>query len=86
MRFQKTLLPVQQNSEELLVKKVVGMQCQDGGWTMMGTTGDSDMTGMAMQALASYYNKDGYEDVTAAIDKGLAWIERISFPVVVLAR
>ncbi len=67
---------VQQNSEELLVKKVVGMQCQDGGWTMMGTTGDSDMTGMAMQALASYYNKDGYENVTAAIDKGLAWIEK----------
>ena len=66
---------VQQNSEELLVKKVVGMQCQDGGWTLMGTTGDSDMTGMAMQALASYYNKDGYKDVTAAIDKGLAWIE-----------
>ena len=67
---------VQQNSEELLVKKVVGMQCQDGGWTLRGTTGDSDMTGMAMQALASYYNKDGYEDVTAAIDKGLAWIEK----------
>ena len=67
---------VQQNSEELLVKKVVGMQCQDGGWTLMGTTGDSDMTGMAMQALASYYNKDGYKDVTAAIDKGLAWIEK----------
>lgn len=67
---------VQQNSEELLVKKVVGMQCQDGGWTMMGPTGDSDMTGMAMQALASYYNKDGYEGVTAAIDKGLAWIEK----------
>ena len=40
---------VQQNSEELLVKKVVGMQCQDGGWTMMGTTGDSDMTGMATE-------------------------------------
>ena len=67
---------VQQNSEELLVKKIVGMQCQDGGWTLMGTTGDSDMTGMAMQALASYYNKDGYENVTEAIDKGLAWIEK----------
>ncbi len=67
---------VQQNSEELLVKKVVGMQCQDGGWTMAEGKGDSDMTGMAMQALASYYNKDGYADVTAAIDKGLAWIEK----------
>lgn len=67
---------VQQNSEELLVKKVVGMQCQDGGWTMAEGKGDSDMTGMAMQALASYYNKDGYENVTEAIDKGLAWIEK----------
>ena len=70
------LSAVQQNSEELLVKKVVGMQCQDGGWTMAEGKGDSDMTGMAMQALASYYNKDGYADVTAAIDKGLAWIEK----------
>lgn len=66
----------QQNSEKLMVQKIVEMQCADGGWTLMGTTGDSDMTGMAMQALASYYNKDGYEDVTAAIDKGLAWIEK----------
>ena len=64
----------QQNSEELLVKKVLEMQCADGGWTLMGDTGDSDMTGMAMQALASYYNKDGYEDVTAAINRGLTWI------------
>ena len=66
----------QQNSEKLMVQKIVEMQCADGGWTLMGDTGDSDMTGMAMQALASYYNKDGYEDVTAAIDKGLAWIEK----------
>ena len=66
----------QQNSEELLVKKVVEMQCADGGWTLMGSNGDSDMTGMAMQALASYYNKAGYEDVTAAINKGLTWISK----------
>lgn len=66
----------QQNSEELLVQKIVGMQCSDGGWTLMGNTGDSDMTGMAMQALSSYYNKEGYENVTAAIDKGLAWISK----------
>lgn len=66
----------QQNSEELMVQKIVEMQCADGGWTLMGDTGDSDMTGMAMQALASYYNKNGYENVTAAIDKGLAWIEK----------
>lgn len=66
----------QQNSEELMVQKIVEMQCADGGWTLMGDTGDSDMTGMAMQALASYYNKEGYENVTKAIDKGLAWISK----------
>lgn len=66
----------QQNSEELMVSKIVGMQCSDGGWTLMGKVGDSDMTGMALQALSSYYNKDGYDDVTKAIDKGLAWISK----------
>lgn len=66
----------QQNSEELMVSKIVGMQCSDGGWTLMGDTGDSDMTGMALQALSSYYNKDGYDDVTKAIDKGLTWISK----------
>lgn len=66
----------QQNSEELMVSKIVGMQCSDGGWTLMGDTGDSDMTGMALQALSPYYNKDGYDDVTKAIDKGLTWISK----------
>lgn len=62
----------QQTTEELLIQKILKMQCADGGWTLKGTKGDSDMTGMAIQALSSYYGKR--EDVTKAIDKGLFWI------------
>lgn len=42
-----------------------------GGWTLMGSNADSDITGMTLQALAPYYHKSGYENVTAAIDRGL---------------
>lgn len=62
----------QQTTEQLLVQKILKMQCADGGWTLRGTKGDSDMTGMAIQALSFYYGKR--EDVTKAINKGLVWI------------
>ena len=38
---------------------------------MSGTKADSDLTGMALQALAPYYHKSGYENVTTAIDQAL---------------
>ena len=38
---------------------------------MAGTAADSDLTGMALQALAPYYNRAGYENVTAAINQAL---------------
>lgn len=63
----------EQNSEELLLNRILEMQCADGGWTLTGTTGDSDMTGMALQALAPYY-KAGNETVTAAVEKAFGWI------------
>ena len=38
---------------------------------MSGTKADSDLTGMSLQALAPYYHKSGYENVTTAIDQAL---------------
>ena len=38
---------------------------------MSGDAPDSDLTGMALQALAPYYQVKGYEKVTAAIDRAL---------------
>lgn len=64
----------EQVTEALLIKKILNMQCTDGGWALVGTEGDSDMTGMAMQALCSYYGQRS--DVTAALDRGMEWISQ----------
>lgn len=58
-------------TEQKLIDYIVDAQVKDGGWTLTGKIADSDMTGMALQALAPYYKKDGYDKVTKAIDKAL---------------
>lgn len=60
-----------QNSREKLINHLLSVQMPGGGWAMSGTKADSDLTGMALQALAPYYHKSGYENVTAAIDQAL---------------
>lgn len=67
----------EQTTETKLVDYIVGKQLADGGWAFTGSQADSDMTGMALQALAPYYNKKGYEKVTAAINKGLDVLGKI---------
>ena len=62
----------EQNSESALVNFLLQSELPGGGWTLMGSNADSDITGMTLQALAPYYHKSGYENVTAAIDRGLA--------------
>jgi len=42
-----------------------------GGFALMGTKADVDITGMAIQALAPFYGCAGYEDVTEAIDRAV---------------
>ena len=54
-----------------LVNFLLQSELPGGGWTLMGSNADSDITGMTLQALAPYYHKSGYENVTAAIDRGL---------------
>ena len=62
----------EQNSEAALVNFLLQSELSGGGWALMGSNADSDVTGMTLQALAPYYHKAGYENVTAAIDRGLA--------------
>ena len=59
----------EQNSESALVNFLLQSELPGGGWTLMGSNADSDITGMTLQALAPYYHKSGYENVTAAIDR-----------------
>lgn len=51
-------------TEQLLL-----LQCADGGWAIIGKTGDVDSTAMTLQALAPYYDND--PAIRSAIDKGL---------------
>lgn len=53
-----------------LISHILRQQLADGGWALVGEVSDPDITGMALQALAPYY--DEMEEVTAAVDKALA--------------
>ena len=75
--FPKNTSVQTQTTEEILLEYLVGSEINGGGWAMMGNVPDSDVTAMALQALAPYYNKAGYEEVTAAIDRGLEVLSSI---------
>ena len=64
-----------QNSREKLIKHLLTVEVSGGGWTMNGNKADSDLTGMALQALAPYYHKR--EDVTKAVDRALAALSKM---------
>lgn len=56
------------NIREFLVQEILTAELSTGGWTFIGAA-DPDMTGMAIQALAPYYNTN--TDVKEAVDRGL---------------
>ena len=53
-------------SRDSLIDVILDAQLADGGWALSGDLSDPDMTGMALQALAPYYETN--EDVAAAVD------------------
>ena len=57
-------------TRQALIDELLRVQTSDGGWTISGDKADSDMTGMALTALAPYYTKD--LKVQEAIDKAIA--------------
>ena len=60
-----------QTTEQKLIDYLLDKEIKEGGWSMSGDVADSDLTGMALQALAPYYQVKGYEKVTAAVDRAL---------------
>ncbi|MBQ3264484.1 MAG: DUF4430 domain-containing protein [Ruminococcus sp.] len=56
-------------SADGLVTELLSWQKSDGGWAVMGSYGDVDVTAMTLQALAPYYGRRG--DVTDAVDRAL---------------
>lgn len=58
-----------QVTREGLISAILDAQLDDGGWSLAGTTADIDMTAIAVQALAPYY--DDNEQVKTAVDEAL---------------
>lgn len=58
-------------TRESLIAYILGQQCADGGWSLLGKDEESeaDMTAMAIQALAPYTDRN---DVSSAVTKGIA--------------
>ena len=56
-------------TREKLIQVILDAQLPGGGWTLSGENADTDMTAMAIQALAPYYKTN--ETVKAAVDKAL---------------
>ena len=65
-------------TREKLVQTILDAAFENGGWALTGTTADPDMTAMAMQALAPYYDTD--ENVRAAVDKALDVLSAAQLP------
>ena len=65
-------------TREKLVQTILDAALENGGWALTGTTADPDMTAMAMQALAPYYDTD--ENVRAAVDKALDVLSAAQLP------
>ncbi len=56
-------------TREKLIGVILDAQLPDGGWDLSGENADTDMTAMAIQALAPYYETN--DTVKAAVDKAL---------------
>ena len=65
-------------TREKLMQTILDAALENGGWALTGTTADPDMTAMAMQALAPYYDTD--ENVRAAVDKALDVLSAAQLP------
>ena len=62
-------------SREALIEIILSVECANGGWAISGSFADPDMTGMALQALAPYY--DANPDVKAAADRAVGELSKM---------
>lgn len=68
-------VPAGNVTRQALIDELLSVQTSDGGWAITGDEADSDMTGMALQALAPYYKTD--LKVQEAVDKAVARLSKM---------
>ncbi len=69
-------------TREALITAILDAQLPDGGWAFAGENADTDMTAMALQAVAPYYdeNADADNELNAAIERGVDCLSMLQFP------
>lgn len=60
----------QYHTAESVISDLLSMRTSDGGWAVMGSRADTDVTAMALCALAPYYHR--YSDAEEAINTATA--------------
>lgn len=64
-----------QVTREKLIAYILDAQLSEGGWSILGEKYDSDMTAMALQALAPYYSTN--TKVKSAVDRALELLSKV---------
>ena len=64
-----------QTGRDELAETILDRQLKDGGWAYSGDKAQADMTAMAIQALAPYYNESG--EVKNALDKAVTLLSQL---------
>ncbi len=69
-----------QNSRDLMILEIMNNELNGGGWALSGNNPDADITSMALQALAPYYEKEYIvkgKSVKAYVDRAVAKLAEI---------
>ncbi|MBQ9957343.1 MAG: DUF4430 domain-containing protein [Ruminococcus sp.] len=64
-------IEVSGHTEKSVIEQLLSMQFDDGGWAVMGAYGDTDVTAMAMQALAVHMDNTS---VAEALEKAVDFL------------
>lgn len=64
-----------QTTRERLIEEILACQLDEGGWDLVDIASDTDLTAMAITALAPYADKN--DDVRRAVDRALAWLSSV---------
>ena len=68
-------LPEGDVTREALIQLILDAQLEDGGWALGGSVSDPDMTGMALQALTTYYEKNA--EVKKAVEEAIEMLSKM---------
>ena len=69
-----------QNSRDLMILEIMNNELNGGGWALSGNNADTDITAMALQALAPYYENEYVvkgKSVKSYVDRAVAKLAEI---------